>query len=190
MDDLFSSCLRQQPPLNVRNYQFSGQFCLGTGWASLCLYSVVYVFSQFSAHACQIKSAYINKRGRKWYLQFFHEANTNLLACTKSKHITHSFSCFCLTAQTIRDTSAALSDAVASQKAKEKPHGFLFHQQSSNFLGFFLPKKKKKVQGNKPSPSSSPDLLLLLLSITPTNNKMPSVFSWASSPARQKDFRT
>lgn len=92
-------------------------------------------------------------------MQFFHKANTNLLACTKSKHITHSFPCFCLTAQTIRDALAVVSDAVASQKAKEKPHGFYFTSRAQTSLPFFLPKKKKKkVHCNKPSPSSSPEI--------------------------------
>ena len=35
-------------------------------------------FSQFSANACQRKSAYTNKGGGEWYSQFLHKANTNL----------------------------------------------------------------------------------------------------------------
>lgn len=136
-------------------------------------------FSQSSAHTCQIKSACINKGGRKWYLQFFRKANTNLPACTKSKHITDSFPCCCLTAQTIRDTLAALPDAAAAQKAKREATRHLrFTSKAQTFLLFSL--KKKKLHSE----------IAPALTVALKNNKIPSVFSWASSPARQKDFRT
>lgn len=186
----FPSCLWQQTPFNVRIWQYFSQFCLGTGRAALCLCSFVHVYSQFSAYSCQIKCAYINKEGAGGGWGKGGDIHSSCARpapiCWPARSLNTLPTVFHVTVwqrtKKIKDNLAAFSDATASQKAKHET------TWASCFL-LFKKKKKKSTPTNLPL-HHCPKLLLLLQSVAPKNNKIPSVFSWASSPARQKDFRT
>lgn len=93
------------------------------------------------------------------------------------------FPCCCLTAQTVRDAVAVLSGAADTQKKNLK--GLLLSSKGQTFFLFFLKKKN-------PTQLTSPFITAwnCSCSYSPKNNKIPSVFSWAPSPARQNGFRT
>lgn len=132
-------------------------------------------FSQFPANTCQIKTAYINKGWEELIFTVLSQGQHQFAGPHKVQTHYPQFSM-------LLPWCCSLSES-----PKTNHMGLWFTSKAQTFLLFSL--FKKSTLTNLPL-HHCPKLLLLLQSVAPKNNKIPSVFSWASPPARQKDFRT
>lgn len=139
-------------------------------------------FSHFPANTCQIKTAYINKGWEELIFTVLSQGQHRFAGLHKVQTHYPQFSMLLP-----KQHNAFCLDAAASQKAKRETTWVCDLPAKLKLSCCFL--FKKSTLTNLPL-HHCPKLLLLLQSVAPKNNKIPSVFSWASPPARQKDFRT